>query len=145
MDPDVHADWYSKDQEALLQIIMTLKDGPHNAILDATSSKQCWDMLAKCYCAKGNQGAVHLMEKFFNISLTDSEPLQGQINQLKLMVHNLEATGFTLKDKWVAGLIITKLPESYTTLKTIFASVSDSDQYRLSSNDVIDQALAEKA
>jgi hypothetical protein len=40
-DPDAHADWYSKDQEALLQIVVTLKDGPHNTILDATSSKQC--------------------------------------------------------------------------------------------------------
>jgi hypothetical protein len=102
-------------------------------------------MLAKRYHAKGNQAAVHLMEKFFNISLMDSEPLQGQIDQLKLMVHNLEVTGFTLKDKWVASLIIAKLPESYTMLKMIFASVSDSDQYRLSSNDIIDQALAEEA
>jgi hypothetical protein len=85
------------------------------------------------------------MEKFFNISLSDSKPLQGQIDQLKLTVRNLEATSFTLEDKWVAGLIIAKLPESYTTLKTIFASVSDSDQYCLSSNDVIDQALAEEA
>jgi hypothetical protein len=144
-DPDAHADWYSKDQEALLQIIVTLKDGPHNGILDATSLKQCWDMLAKCYCAKGNQGAVHLMEKFFNTSLTDSEPIQNQIDQLKLTVRNLEAAGFALEDKWVAGLIIAKLPKSYTTLKTIFASISDSDQYRLSSNNVIDQALAEEA
>ena len=116
-DPDAHADWYSKDQEVLLQIVITLKDGPHNAILDATSSKQCWDILAKRYHAKGNQGTIHLMEKFFNISLTDSEPLQGQIDQLKLTVRNLEATSFTLKDKWVASLIIAKLPKSFTTLR----------------------------
>ena len=85
------------------------------------------------------------MKKFFNIFLLDSKPLQGQIDQLKLTVCNLEATSFTLKDKWVAGLIIAKLPELYTMLKMIFASVSNSDQYRLSSNDIIDQALAKKA
>jgi hypothetical protein len=53
------------------------------------------------------------MEKFFNISLMDSEPIQGQINQLKLMVQSLETASFTLEDKWITGLIITKLPESY--------------------------------
>jgi gag-polypeptide of LTR copia-type len=126
-DPDAYADWYNKDQEALLQIVMTLKDGPHNSILDTKSSKECWDILAKCYCVKGNQGMVHLMEKFFNTSLTDSEPIQGQIDQLKLTVQSLEAAGFTLEDKWIAGLIITKLPESYSMLKTIFASINDSD------------------
>jgi hypothetical protein len=111
-EPDTHTKWYSKDQEALLQIVVTLKDRPHNVILDATSFKQCWDMLAKCYHAKGNQGTIHLMEKFFNTSITDSEPIQSQINQLQLMVCNLEAASFTLEDKWVAGLIITKLPKS---------------------------------
>jgi Domain of unknown function (DUF4219) len=46
-DPDAYADWYNKDQEALLQIVVTLKDGPHNSILDANTSKECWDTLAK--------------------------------------------------------------------------------------------------
>jgi gag-polypeptide of LTR copia-type len=75
VDPNAYADWYNKDQEALLQIVMTLKDGPHNSILDANTSKECWDTLAKQYCMKGNQGAVHLMEKLFNTALTDLEPI----------------------------------------------------------------------
>jgi hypothetical protein len=74
------------------------------------------------------------MEKFFNTSLMDSEPIQGQIDQLKLIVQSLEAASFTLKDKWIVGLIIAKLPESDSTLKMIFASVNDSDQHHISSN-----------
>jgi gag-polypeptide of LTR copia-type/GAG-pre-integrase domain len=85
------------------------------------------------------------MEKLFNTALTDSEPIQGQIDQLKLMVQSLETAGFTLEDKWIVGLIIAKLPESYSTLKTIFSSVNDSQQHHISSNNIIDQILADEA
>jgi gag-polypeptide of LTR copia-type len=144
-DPDAYADWYNKDQEALLQIVMTLKDSPHNSILDANTLKECWDTLAKRYHTKGNQGTVHLMEKLFNTVLMDSEPIQGQIDQLKLMVRSLETASFTLEDKWIAGLIIAKLPESYSMLKTIFSSVNDSQQHHISLNNIIDQILADEA
>jgi gag-polypeptide of LTR copia-type len=119
---------------------VTLKDGPHNSILDANTSKECWDTLAKRYRAKGNQGAVHLMEKLFNTALTDSEPIQGQIDQLKLTVRSLETASFTLEDKWISGLIIAKLPKSYSTLKTIFSSVNDLQQHHISLNDIINQS-----
>jgi hypothetical protein len=46
-DPDAYTNWYNKDQEALLHIVVTLKDGPHNSILDANTLKECWDTLAK--------------------------------------------------------------------------------------------------
>jgi gag-polypeptide of LTR copia-type len=85
------------------------------------------------------------MEKLFNTALTDSEPIQGQIDQLKLTVRSLETAGFTLEDKWIAGLIIAKLPESYSMLKTIFSSVNDSQQHHISSNNIIDQILADEA
>jgi hypothetical protein len=48
-DPTAYDSWYNKDQEVLLQIVMTLKDGPHNSILNANTSKECWDILAKRY------------------------------------------------------------------------------------------------
>jgi hypothetical protein len=44
---------------------MMLKEGLHHSILDARTSKECWDILAKHYQAKGNQGAVALMERLF--------------------------------------------------------------------------------
>jgi hypothetical protein len=63
------------DQEALLQIVVMLKDSPHNSILDANTLKECWDILAKKYQAKGNQGTIHLMERLFNTLLLDPEPI----------------------------------------------------------------------
>jgi len=45
--PSDYRTWLDKDQEALLQIVMTLKEGPHHFILNARTSKECWDILAK--------------------------------------------------------------------------------------------------
>jgi Domain of unknown function (DUF4219) len=53
--PSDYRAWLDKDQEALLQIVTTLKEGPHHSIPDAKTSKECWDILAKRYRAKGNQ------------------------------------------------------------------------------------------
>ena len=115
---------------------MTLKEGPHNSILDAKTSKECWDILAKRYWAKGNQGAVALMEKLFMTPFSDTELIQGQIDQYRLTLRGLEAVGFTLAEKWAASLLIIKLPSCYSMLKTMILTLLES---QITLNNIIDQ------
>jgi gag-polypeptide of LTR copia-type len=49
------ADWESKDQEACMQISLTLKDEPLNSVLSVTSAKQCWEKLSAYYKGQGEQ------------------------------------------------------------------------------------------
>jgi hypothetical protein len=121
---------------------MTLKEGPHHSILDARTLKECWDILAKRYRAKGNQGTVALMERLFMTPFSEMEPIQGQIDQFKLMLRNLEAVGFTLAEKWVTGLLIVKLPDAYSMQKAILSSLPEN---KINLNDVINQILADEA
>jgi hypothetical protein len=67
---------------------------------------------------------------------------QGQIDQFKLMLQTLEAVGFTLAEKWVVGLLIIKLPDTYSMQKAILSSLLEN---KINLNDVIDQILADEA
>ena len=140
--PGDYRAWVNKDQEALLQIVMTLKEGPHNSILDVKTLKECWDILAKRYQAKGNQGAVALMEKLFMTPFSDMEPIQGQIDQYRLTLCGLEAVSFTLAEKWAASLLIIKLPSCYSMLKMMISTLPES---QITLNDIIDQVLTDEA
>jgi hypothetical protein len=82
------------------------------------------------------------MERLFMTPFSETEPIQGQINQFKLMLQNLEAVEFMLAEKWVAGLLIVKLPNMYLMQKAILSSLPEN---KINLNDVIDQILADEA
>src|SRR6266850_324038 len=134
--------WNNKDQEALLQITVALKKGAQNCVLDAETSKACWDTLASRYQAKDNQRTVFMLERLLMTPFSDAEPLEPQIDQLRLTARNLETARFAMAEKYLAGIIIMCLPESLSTLKTILANTDDA---KLSVKGITNQVLADEA
>jgi hypothetical protein len=59
--------------------------------------------------------------------LSDSEPLQPQINSLVRAAGTISALGLTLDDKLIAFAIILSLPSSMNTLKKILSNTKPSD------------------
>jgi hypothetical protein len=82
------------------------------------------------------------MERLFMAPFSETEPIQGQINQFKLTLQNLEAVGFMLAEMWVMGLLIVKLPDTYLMQKAILSSLPEN---KINLNDIIDQILADEA
>jgi len=85
---------------------------------------------------------IALMEKLFMTPFSDTELIQGQIDQFKLTLWSLETVGFTLAEKWIAGLLVIKLPEAYSMQKAILSSLPEK---QTNVNDIIDQILANEA
>src|SRR6267142_1013353 len=85
---------------------------------------------------------IALMEKLFMTPFSDTELIQGQIDQFKLTLWSLETVGFTLAEKWIAGLLVIKLPEAYSMQKAILSSLPEK---QTNVNDIIDQILADEA
>jgi len=134
--------WNNKDQEALLQIIVALKKGAQNCVLNAETSKTCWDTLALHYQAKDNQRTIFMLEWLLITPFSDTEPLEPQIDQLQLTTQNLETAGFTMAKKYLTSIIIMCLPKSLSTLKTILANTDDA---KLSVEGITNQVLADEA
>jgi LTR polyprotein gag-polypeptide-like protein len=78
-----------------------LKDEPLNSVLDATTAKDCWDRSASHYEGKGEQRIVHLINKVFCKTLSNSEALEPQINALIRAACTVSNLGLKLDDKLV--------------------------------------------
>src|SRR5713226_7207630 len=69
----------AKDREAWIQIAMSVQGQCLNAILDAKNAKECWDKLATKLEGKGEGRVAYLMEGLFRGALSESEPMEPQI------------------------------------------------------------------
>src|SRR5258708_23703186 len=74
-----YTEWMAKDREAWIQIAMSVQGQCLNAILDAKNAKECWDKLATKLKGKGEGCVVYLMEGLFHGALSESEPMEPQI------------------------------------------------------------------
>ena len=141
-DPNGYADWVSLDMKAKLQIVTTLCKGALNVIIQANSMKDCWERLIAWYQGKGGHRVVYLMQTFYRTMLTDTEPMEPQLNKLVKANQNLETIGCgAANDKSLAYLIIMALPESLSTLQAILFNKDDNT---VSSDIAIAQILADK-
>src|SRR5258708_16504670 len=113
----------ARDREAWIQIAMLVQGQCLNAILDAKNAKECWDKLANKLEGKGEGRIAYLMEGLFCSTLSESEPLEPQIETFLAAAHNLDSLGFAMNEKVIAFAIIMALPESLHTLKMILCSL----------------------
>jgi hypothetical protein len=141
MHPADHADWVSRDRKARIQIATTLCKGPLNLILQIKNAKGCWDRLADRYQGKGNRRVAWLMQAFYRTPLTDTEPMEPQINKLIEASRNLEAIGCGVNDKTLAYIVIMALPSTLSMLKAILYNKDDNT---ITSEEVIAQILADE-
>jgi hypothetical protein len=138
-DPTRHASWNAKDLKVQIQITTTLHKGPLNLIMQATSAKDCWDKLITRYQGKGGHRIAYLIESFFCTPLTDTEPMEPQIQKLIEADWNLQMIGCGVNDKNLAYIIIMALPDSLLTLQMILYNKDDKS---ITSEEVIALILA---
>jgi hypothetical protein len=110
-------------------------------VLDATTSKEVWDMLRAQYQGSGELRSHYLLERLFTTPFVDSEHMESQIANIVSIMHQLNAINFPVSNQWLTGMLRVKLPPSWNTLKTVLAHV---DNGKLMSKGVIAQILAEE-
>ena len=137
-----YMDWISSDMKAKLQIATTLCKGALNIILQASSIKDCWECLIAQYQGKGGHHIAYLMQSFYRTMLTNTKPMELQLNKLVEANQNLETIRCrAANDKSLAYLIIIALLELLSTLQAILFNKDDNT---VLSNIVIMQILANK-
>jgi hypothetical protein len=141
VNPTGHASWNAKDLKVQIQIATTLCKGPLNLIMQATSTKDCWDKLIARYQGKGGCHVTYLMESFFHTPLTDMEPMEPQIQKLIEADQNLQMIGCGVNDKNLTYIIIMALLDSLSTLQTILYNKDDKS---ITSEEVIVLILADE-
>jgi len=140
-DLDAYTSWVSRDLKAQLQIATTLRKGALNVILQANSAKDCWDRLNAQYQRRGNCRVAYLMQSFYCMPLTDTEPMEPQLNKLVEANRNLETIRCRVNDKALAYIIVMALPDSLSTLQAI---LFNNDDVTITSEAVVAQILADE-
>jgi hypothetical protein len=81
------------------------------------------------------------MEKLFVTLLTDTEPMQPQLSSFSLTAQQLGSAGLPVNEKLLAFLIVLRLPDFYSMLKTVLSAL---DSAKVSSKSVTLQILAKE-
>ena len=135
-----HAEYIRNEQEAQTQITLTLKDEPLRSVLHLTSAQDIWSKLAERYEGKGKHTVARLIGELFRGTLSDEEPLESQLNEMRQKVSILASLEQKLDDSLVAVAMVISLPPSYSVLRTILMSTTD----KLATDTVVNAILTEE-
>ncbi len=91
------------------------------------------------YEGKGELRIIHLTDEVFHKTLSDSEALEPQINALTRAARSVTNLGLPLSDRLVAIAIISSLPPSMSTLRTVLSTTSSPTAAYVLSQVILDE------
>ena len=100
---------------ALLSII---GDGLFDAYVQFPTGKAIWDALEAHYGIFYAGSELYVMEQFHDYRMVEGHSVVKQAHEIQALVKELELFGCALPDKFVAGCMIAKLPQSWTNFTT---------------------------
>ena len=115
IDPD-------KDQKALAQIILHVKDYHLMTVGNCDTSKIAWDALKATYEAKSNARKVLLRRELTGLKMGATEPLTVYGARAKDIQAQLRAAGDDAKDQEVAIQFLAGLPPAYGMITTVLTA-----------------------
>jgi alkylhydroperoxidase/carboxymuconolactone decarboxylase family protein YurZ len=113
-DPD-------KDQKALAQIILHVKDHHLMTVGNAATSKNAWETLKHTYEAKTNARKVLLRRELTSLKM-GAEALTVYAARAKDIQAQLRAAGDDAKDQEVAIQFLAGLPPAYGMISTVLTA-----------------------
>ena len=104
------------DQDALSQIALTVSDGVVGHIRNAKSAREAWLKICSVFEQKGLSSQIFLRRKLINVKLDESQSMQIHINKIREFADRLEAIGDPVRDRELAIIILSSLPEKFNAL-----------------------------
>jgi len=104
------------DQDAFSQIALTVSDGVVGHIRNAKSAREAWLKICSVFEQKGLSSQIFLRRKLINVKLDESQSMQTHINKIRELANQLEAIGDPVRDRELAIIILSSLPEKFNAL-----------------------------
>ena len=119
--------WAKKDDRARATIGLLIKDNQLVHIQDAESAKAAWTKLKEHHQKASLSNVIHLYKRVFKLRLPEGGDMEEHVSELLTLINKLTALGEVLKDKLKASLLLSSLPDSYSTLITSLESRCEDD------------------
>src|SRR5688572_19171463 len=141
---DEQSAWDEKNNKALGYMSVYMNPSLQHLIGDESVAATVWKNIKDKYGKPGGVGAFVYFQQLFRTTLNDSKPLRPQITELEAARQRTTNAGIKVDDMFMALLILTSLPESYSNISgTILATIPDISA--ITPNDVIPKIIEEES
>jgi hypothetical protein len=89
-----------------------------DSYLTCTSAKELWDTLDEKFSVSHADSELYIMEQLFDYKMVENRPLVEHAHEIQGQAKELKQLPCVLRDKFVDGGIIAKLPPSWTDFAT---------------------------
>jgi hypothetical protein len=89
-----------------------------DAYMQLPTGKAMWDALEAYYEVSDAGSELYVRVQFHDYRMVEGRPVVEQAHEIQALVKELELFGCVLPNKFVAGCIIAKLPQSWTDFAT---------------------------
>ncbi|KAH9638116.1 hypothetical protein HF086_014977, partial [Spodoptera exigua] len=105
-----------KGNKALARIALSVQPSVIPYIRTAKSAYEAWNNLKKTYEGKGLCRKLGLLRSLFGTKLADSNSMDGYLNKIKEVAHQLSEIESPLDDEFIAVIILSGLTSDYDPL-----------------------------
>lgn len=124
--------WLKADRQARATIGLLVEDDQLRHIKDTASAQEGWKALKDYHQKASLTNQVYLLKKLCSMKLAEEDDMEIHINRMLNAVDELAALGEVLKDKLIIAMLLSSLPDSYSTLVTALETRAE-DELTLSS------------
>jgi len=110
--------WLKADRQARATIGLLVEDDQLRHVKDVKSAHEAWEALKNYHQKASLTNQVYLFKRLCSMKLTEEGDMEIHINLMLNIVDELAALGEVLKDKLIIAMLLSSLPESYSTLVT---------------------------
>jgi len=99
-------------------MISVLGDSMVDTYVMMSTGKEMWNTLEAKYGASDAGSELYVMEQFHDYRMVEDRSIVEQAHDIQTLMKDLENFGCVLPEKFVAGCIIAKLPQTWTDFAT---------------------------
>ncbi|KZV26593.1 hypothetical protein F511_34864, partial [Dorcoceras hygrometricum] len=85
-------------------------DALYNVFCEKKIAKELWKSLDRKYKTRDAGAKKLFVCRFLGFKMLDSKPVIGQVQELRLILHDIHVEGMTLSESFQVAAIIEKLP-----------------------------------
>jgi hypothetical protein len=109
--------WAQANKVCRHTILSTLSNDLFDVYCSYKEAKAIWDSMISKYTAEDAGKQKFVVGNYYRWEMTEDKDIKVQINEYHKLLEEMKAENITLPDEFVAGILIEKLPESWSDYK----------------------------
>jgi transposase InsO family protein len=126
-DTTAATSWQKRDDRARATIGLLVEDSQLIHIRKDTTAKGAWESLKNYHEKSTLTSKVYLLRQICNLKLSETGNMEQHVTTMQDLVDKLTALGEEIKDHLLVAMLLSSLPETYSTLITALESRPDTE------------------